>query len=892
MKVIKPLRLGVLHRTFENDGKCVFVPTIFLCFPFEAPSLALQETHMWKLIAQELGENTAIDECMPKPQGEVLVSGKAYPSGGKAQPGCSVRVQMLGIDKQLYVVGDREWRNGVATAPEPFTEMPIGWSRAFGGEGFKANPDGRGAVVIKDEETGVERKPLPNVENPKRLIKAEGDKPKPAGFGSIPLHWPQRLKKAGTYNDRWLKERYPGFPEDLDWHFFNTALPDQWIDGHFTGDESFTVENMHAEEPTLTAHLPGMQTRCFITLDDENGEEEFREIPMKIDTVHLLPNRMRGIVVFRGMTEVKQDDAADVKQLIIAAERPGEPRPVSHYKDVLAVRMDKQKAALASLRDGDLMPPRDPDAPQVEGESLGETEQLVKTDGLLAANQRRKSETMLQEAREQLIANDIDPDEHLPEEMPVPEQPPDDPEQFADYVEEKLALAEKMKVEADQKVEEALAKAREECAKHDLDYDALVEEVKTDVSGPPKFNAEEEFEKIVDQLELGRNAGMPFEDAEAKIRDPDLMQNLQKTEAKFKETYRKFAQFFPAAQSLGEEEAARVRAEVEQKLKAGESLAECDLTGADLNGIDFSGVNLEGVFAEAANLSGANFSHANLTDAVLTRADLTETRFPNATVAGTNFGAAKLHGTDLSGGLDLTGAVFTQATLVDANLSGAKLDGADFLDASFENCDLSGVEGDQLNFISSEQETGLSMTGVKLSACQLTRCNFLFTDLRNSDLSGANFRGSVFLGAKLDGVDFGSSDCSELRVVYGSVLAGANFRGAKLEKANLRGIDLQGCDFSGAEMAGADLSESNLEGAKLYRINAPGVLIMKANLKNADLTAANLMEGIMQKSNIKGACFKGANLFRVDFAKIDGNVGTNFDGANMKFIRFVERRNG
>ena len=33
----------------------------------------------------------------------------------------------------------------------------------------------------------------------------------------------------------------------------------------------------------------------------------------------------------------------------------------------------------------------------------------------------------------------------------------------------------------------------------------------------------------------------------------------------------------------------------------------------------------------------------------------------------------------------------------------------------------------------------------------------------------------------------------------------------------------------------------------------------------------------------------GANLFRVDFALIKGNDGTNFDGANMKFIRFVDR---
>ncbi len=221
MKTIKPLKIAVLHRTFENDRTYRFVPTFFVCFPLGAPEVALQEVHMWKAAGEALGTDAPLDECMPKPTSEVLISGKAYPPGGKEAPACKVRLRFGPedeplIDKELYVVGDREWKNGVATDPVPFREMPVDWSRAFGGEGFDHNPSGKGAAELVDEESGHKTRPLPNVEDPKHLTKSDRDTPAPAGFGAIPLHWPQRMIKGGTYDARWQKERYPGFPEDID----------------------------------------------------------------------------------------------------------------------------------------------------------------------------------------------------------------------------------------------------------------------------------------------------------------------------------------------------------------------------------------------------------------------------------------------------------------------------------------------------------------------------------------------------------------------------------------------------------------------------------------------------------------------------------------------------
>lgn len=906
MKVIKPLKLAVLHRTYENDSVYRFVPTFFICFPFDAADVALQEVHMWKVAAEALGAQGALDECMPKVHSEVLVSGKAYPPGGEPQPACRVGLRFERddrrlIDKELYVVGDRHWDRGKATEPIPFREMPVDWVHAFGGEGFADNPIGKGAARVVDETTGEAVRPLPNVENPRHPSSAEGELLTPVGFGVVPLYFGSRMKKGGTYDARWQKERYPGFPEDIDWTFFNNAPRDQWLDGSLEGGEQFTIENMHPEEPKISSHVPCYHVRCFVTRERGQGETEFREVGMKLDTVHLFPNQKCGVVVFRGSTEVSEDDAADILQLVAACERPGQPRSVDHYRRVLEQRLDKSRAHLLALKDSDLFPPRPDGIPLQPGETLGQAEEATKLEQLALQNAYRRLASeraaALEAARQELLDQGIDPNEHLPREPePLPPiEPPPDAEHLAEYVDEKTKAAEEAQAEAERQKVEALEAARQQCEEEGIDFDAAMADGERQGGGPPKFNAEEAFQKILDRVQLGRNAGAPFDDAEAQVRDPKTMEMLLQAEAKFKASYRKHAHYFPAAATLGPDEAQALRARVEAAVAAGESLKERDLTGADLSGLNLSGVDLSRSFLEKANLSGANLSHADLSEAVLARADLTDAQLIHAKLTGTNFGGANLLRTNLSGGVDLSGALFNGAQLTETNLSSARLDEASFLDAQFDHCDLREIESENLFFIRTEnpeEELGLDFRNSNLAGAKLKSCVFIYANLSGCDVSNASFRECVFVGSKLDGVNFDQADCTQLRVVHGSTMEQATFRGAILDKSNLRSTRLKGCDFTGAKLKGSDLSESDLEGAKLTRIDAPGLLMMKANLCGADLSASNLMGAILQKSNIEGANFAGANLFRVDFALIRGNRDTNFDGANTKYLRFIDRKEG
>lgn len=881
MKVVKPLKVGVMHRTFEHRRAFHFVPTVMVHFSLEHPSVPLQEIAMWPMIVEELGPELVFDEGMPKARGEVLLTARAYPPGGEA-PVCGVRVRLGSVDKQLYVIGDRQWKRGVPTDPAPFRELPLTWANAFGGPGFERNPLGKG--IARVTTGGAESHPLPNIEHPTRMVTAPSDKPAPAGFGALDVRWPQRAAKLGTYDARWLKESFPGLADDVDWSTFNVAEPDQWLEDFFTGRESIVLDNMHPSRPRLESTMTDLVARAFITREND----EFREVPLRIDTLHLFPHRMRGIALFRGVTPVSEDDASDVKELVVGCERRGhEPLSIDHYRNVLAKRLDRAKAHIHALRDSDLMPERDASIPPIDGEGLGTTEADFEHKRLLEKNQRRGAEAKLQAMRDELTSHGVDPAMHIPDTLPETEIP-DDPDALADYLEAQLDRVPELRREADARLETTLAEARQACALAGVDYDAWLAEQRKDEGGPPKFRAADELRRLEDQLTLARNAGVRLEHVEAQHASPGLRVKLETMERELHEAYRTFAHRFPPAAIPDADTRTRLRAELEAAAIAHTSLAHRDLTGADLSGLDLRGLDLRFAMLEGARLVATDLRGADLGYAVLARADLTDATLAGARVEHANFGASTLLRTDFSGDVDLTGAAFGHARCVETRFTGAKFSGNDFLDATFVRCDWTRVVAHDVNFVGSEA-VALDLSGAVFAGATFEKVNFLYAKLDGADFRGANLNGTVFVSVSAEDARFDDADCTNLRVVHGSTLARASFLRTKLEKANLRATNLVGATFAEAELGGADLSESNLEGANLYRVRAPRASVIKSNLKGANLKGANFVEGLFMKSDISGADFRGANLFRCNFARIRGSKDTLFDDANMKFILFVER---
>jgi hypothetical protein len=192
----------------------------------------------------------------PKQGTDVILNGHAYSPESHFVTETVVRMTIDRFTKQLRVFGDRRWQRSVLglsmTQPEPFEKMALTYERAFGGWDTKSentaehrleprNPIGSGFATCPEH---LNDQPLPNVEDPRQLISSWKDRPRPAGFGVVASYWFPRLKYAGTYDDKWKKERFPLPPEDFDEHFFHSAPEDQQFPGFLRGGEKVDLVNL------------------------------------------------------------------------------------------------------------------------------------------------------------------------------------------------------------------------------------------------------------------------------------------------------------------------------------------------------------------------------------------------------------------------------------------------------------------------------------------------------------------------------------------------------------------------------------------------------------------------------------------------------------------------
>jgi len=239
-----------------------------------------------------------------KPTTDIILHGHAYAPSGKVSRQIDVTMKIGHMTKTLRVLGDRVWDKGLAgpqlSDPELFKKMPITYERAFGGVDLIAddsnthrweprNPVGRGFATTVQHIIG---QPAANVEDPNFLISSWKDRPRPAGFGPIARHWSPRVELAGTYNERWERERLPLLPEDFNEHFFQCAPQDQQRSNHLTGGEPVELLNLSPEGP-LHFNLPRIELSFTTLLGGTTVEHG-----AKLHTVILEPDVPRVIVVW------------------------------------------------------------------------------------------------------------------------------------------------------------------------------------------------------------------------------------------------------------------------------------------------------------------------------------------------------------------------------------------------------------------------------------------------------------------------------------------------------------------------------------------------------------------------------------------------------------------
>ena len=292
-----------------------------------------------------------------KPHADLLLVGKCHVPEGKQAQSCAAMFQVGNKANSVVAFGERRWKRNAlgfrnATDPASFQTMELRYENSYGGEGYGGNPIGRGSAKVTDE-TGTEILPLPNLESPQTLIDSPHARPQPAGFGSLSRNWEQRRTKMGTYKGSYAKQRWPWFPEDFDWTYFNAAPPEMQLEGYLRGDETLYFENLHPTCPKYEARLPGVRVRCFVNKSADPADVSgFSEAPMNLDTLWVDMESEKLVLVWRGWVETASEDHEEIRHVFIKEEElttAPDPIDACHQQFLAAIAEENRRWDLSAM---------------------------------------------------------------------------------------------------------------------------------------------------------------------------------------------------------------------------------------------------------------------------------------------------------------------------------------------------------------------------------------------------------------------------------------------------------------------------------------------------------------------------------------------------------------
>lgn len=863
MKLIKPLRMSLLHQVYRRDRRYHMGIAALALVPLRGQACLLTEMELWKLAEEQL-LGVTLDAAIPKACPEFLVSGNAYGhycASGKAV--CEVAVSVGGLEKRLRVTGNRYWSGNAPTAAQPFEELSLDWAQTYGGAEFAENPLGKG--IARADET----QPLPNLEPLDQCLRTPDEPGVPINLGMVDSNWPQRYRLADDYDQRWLEEDYPGFSRNIDWHYFNGAQPDQWFEGlnEFPGGAHYRLQNLHPEHADLSGHLPAVRARCFLRrnmLDNRNTEE----VPLRLTTVWFIPHCERAILIFNGSVPCSSFDGNDIACLLLAADDLEAPRDMEYFHGVLERRLEPQYSVENALNDAELIP-----APLIGSGLEAFAPQNLPSNALMERlNLRAAAE------REKLIAHlatlpktAATPVVQLPEPVVLTATAPPAPENISTFI----------------KAHEQIRKDAETRLQTAID-DLRVREAKAKALNPPQIDESakpnpRKPRQVVEKLR------QELRDERASQRIPAEQRQqmeavLDSGGAQLQSTLTLAGHLLDAQPQLDALTSQNLRQLIQDYLRQGLPLAALELAGANLAGMDLRGADLSGADLDSANLTACNLAAANLQGTLLTRANLTHANLEECKLADANLGLAQARQASLRGA-DLSRVCLEQSNLSDCDLSKTTLRDVRLKDAKLINLNLTQAKVENLFLEGAELEQ------LCLHQAQIDNLAFYGCTLRDVDFSQAHIRGLTLIETDAShGISFQAAQIRKSSFIGASNLSFADFSACEMEEVCLRNTRLEGADFTFSHLRQTDLSDTDLRSSRLDHADLDGNLLIRSDLRGASIRNASLVSSILQGALLAEADLSNSNLFRADFGEVLLDSTTRLEGCYQERIKWLPRR--
>jgi hypothetical protein len=235
------------------------------------------------------------DEIFYRGGVDLLLFGTARAKGGKPFATHEVSIEAGKFARKVAVFGKRHWEGSffkvVPSAPQPVAAVPLTLAHAYGGKDkwdgldvpYPDNPEGKGFYLDAKAALG---NPLPDLEEPDRLIAKWDDRPEPAGVGLCPIHNGLRVRNGLEFDPKshLLKTLKPAY--------FNQAFPRMICPALKAGD-AVKVSGV-LESGSFQFELPRTDLVARLRFGDEVDE-----CPLVIDQVGIEPDRSRAFVTYR-----------------------------------------------------------------------------------------------------------------------------------------------------------------------------------------------------------------------------------------------------------------------------------------------------------------------------------------------------------------------------------------------------------------------------------------------------------------------------------------------------------------------------------------------------------------------------------------------------------------
>jgi uncharacterized protein YjbI with pentapeptide repeats len=656
------------------------------------------------------------DFAFYKPTADTLLVGKCYAGGGSPIQSCRVTFQVGETHSSLAVFGARYWRPVLKTisSPEPFRVMDICYENSFGGKGYEKNPLGLGYAEIETLKNG-KTIPLPKIENINQLINSPENHPDPAGFGPLDRMWQQRSAKLGTYQENWLKERWPWFPVDFSWQYYNAAPGNMQSKEYLKGNETLGFENLHPEILKYDSQLPGLRVRCFIKRSDLESQNQvsFKEVGMNLDTLWVDMEVEKLVLVWRGNTEIQDEDYGDISHLFIVSEQVDDPfRSIEEYHEDFEKTLAADDISFVE-EGGPVIAP---------GPTVSIEEEIKKYQEAL---------------HRELLAAGIDPDTEIPE-LSLEDR------DSRDRLLEQYGL---------NPISHEKSLSRETIVQRIADNESFS---KADFTG---FN--------LSGLDLrgGDFTGAVFLNANL---ENVTLDGAILVEAQFENAVLSGA----SMRKIDGDDADFTRARL-----SGADLSESVLGNAIFEESKLDNTILDKLYSPSGYFSGADLSGASLKNGMFDGADFSIALLDNADFSGASLREATVEGAKgedlVMAGCDLTElrasegccfvngdfravtgveSIWEHAELTGADFSFSEMAGADFSSAILKKVDFRGANMKHARFIKAD------LTAATCVTMNLFESSFEKANLTAVDFSGSNLYGAEFLETKLDNSNFRSAN--------------------------------------------------------------------------------------------------------------------------------------